>query len=349
MRIGLVTPPWLTIPPKGYGGLETVVDHLARGLDAAGHEVLLCAPGDSTCPVLRYPTIDQAIGVGSFGPRWELGAVTEAYRALVEWEPDVVHDHSQIGPAVGWDWTGLRIVTTNHATFDPTLSSYYRWLADVAGVPIVAISHDQAASAEAERVPIVDVIHHGVDVDALPLGDGDGGYVLWLGRFNPCKGPDVAIDVALEAGIPIRLAAKSPNVTEIDYFRAEIQPRLCGGGGQVEYVGEITGDEKSELLGGACCLLNPIQWPEPFGMVMIEALAHGTPVVATFWGSVPELITQGETGWLCDNIDDLTAAVQACAAGRIDRARCRKAAERRFSTEVMIDHHETLYEKLVAR
>jgi glycosyltransferase involved in cell wall biosynthesis len=230
--------------------------------------------------------------------------------------------------------TDLTVVTTNHGPFDADLAPLYGALAG--RVPILAISRHQATLAG--DVPIASVIHHGVDVDRFPVGDGRGGYALFLGRMTPDKGVHSAIDVARAAGIPLLIAAKMCEPAEHDYFNSRVRPLL---GGDIEYIGEVGGDQKLRLIGGARCLLNPIAWPEPFGMVMIEALACGTPVVGTPCGAAPELIDNGVTGFLHRDRLALVAAIGH--ADGLDRAACRAVAEARFSMARMASDHTGFY------
>jgi glycosyltransferase involved in cell wall biosynthesis len=206
---------------------------------------------------------------------------------------------------------------------------------------MVAISHHQATTAEGVRV--AGVIHHGLDLEPVPVGEGNGGYASFLGRMCPDKGPREAALVARAAGVPLRMAAKLREPAEREYFEAEVKPLLCS---DVEYVGELGWADKLELLGGSFALLNPMQWAEPFGLVMIEALATGTPVVATPVGSAPELVDDGVTGYLRTDCGQLAKAL--LEATLLDRATCRAEAGRRFSSERMVAEHVQLYESLLA-
>jgi glycosyltransferase involved in cell wall biosynthesis len=340
MRIALVAPPWVPVPPPAYGGTEAVVDSLARGLAAAGHDVHLFATGDSTCPVPTDHLYETAVGVRHATPLTELSHVVRAYDRLRALAPDVVHDHTVVGPMLALSRPELVVVTTNHGPFDSELGDIYR--AFRGGVPIIAISESQAT--EAIDIPVAAVIHHGVDVERYALGDGSGGYAVFLGRVSPDKGIDAAIRVARRAGVPLRIAAKMDEPAEHEFFRSEIQPQL---GPEVEFLGELGFDDKLALLREATCLLNPIAWGEPFGMVMVEALACGTPVVANGRGSVPEIVEDGVTGFVCGGEIELVAALHNVET--IDRTRCRKAAETRFSAERMVADHVALYERLVER
>jgi glycosyltransferase involved in cell wall biosynthesis len=334
--IGLVAPPWLPVPPRRCGGIEMVIDVLARGLMAAGHEVRLAAPAGSTCAV---PQID---GLPTSAPERmgltvvEIPYALSAYAALKG--VDVLHDHTVAGPLCLQPPKGTPVVTTNHGPFNADLNPIYAEMSRQ-GVAIVAISRHQRSTAR--NVKIAAVIHHGIDVGSVPVGDGAGGYACALGRMTPAKGIREAILVAREAGVPLRIAAKMREPLERQYFDECVRPLL---GGDVEYLGELNAEEKYRLLGCAFALLNPIQWPEPFGLVMIEALACGTPVVATGCGSAPEIIDDGETGFVRTELPALAAALHR--AGELDRNRCREKAVSSYSTERMVAEHIQLYCRL---
>jgi glycosyltransferase involved in cell wall biosynthesis len=335
IRIVMIAPPWVAVPPSAYGGTETVLDTLARGLDASGHDVLLFTTGDSTCPVPMASVLPRAIGTGVGGSATELRHVIHAYQAAADARADIVHDHTLVGPVYADRFPGLPVVTTNHGPFQSELGDYYRAIGD--RTPVIAISHHQASTANG--IPVAAVIHHGVDLKRFPPGSGDGGYAVFLGRMCPEKGVDTAIRVARRAGVPLRIAAKMSEPAEQLYFEQRVRPLL---GGDIEYVGQVGGDEKMSLLGGATCLLNPIAWPEPFGMVMVEALACGTPVVATPCGAVPEIVDDGRTGFVRRGEAGLASAL--IAVSELDRQACRRAVTERFSGERMVAEHATLYE-----
>ena len=309
-----------------------MIDCLARGLDAAGHEVVLFATGDSTCPVATewvYPN-GQDLGVGA-GPV-EMRHAIHAYGALRG--VDLVHDHTSLGPIYAHWHPAVPVVATHHGSFTPEYVDLFRVAA--ARAHIVAISRSQASYAA--DIPIDRVIHHGIDVDDLPCGPGSGGYLLFLGRMSPDKGPARAITVARQAGMPLLMAAKMREPAEREYFDAQVEPLL---GQDVEFVGEVDRVGKVELLAGAAALVNPIRWPEPFGLVMIEALACGTPVLAFAEGAAPEIVDDGITGFICS--DEIEMAARACEIGRLDRSVCRAAARARFSTGRMIREYVALY------
>jgi glycosyltransferase involved in cell wall biosynthesis len=337
MRIGLIAPPWIPVPPPAYGGTESVIDRLARGLARAGHDVLLGAAANSTCPVGRVAGTDDAaeLAPACGGPVTELRHVVTSYAAMAD--VDVVHDHTMCGPVYRHRPVGVPVVTTNHGPFDDALNPIYRALCDV---PVIAISHSQASTANGVRIAAV--IHHGIDVAAVPEGRGRGGFASFLGRMSPDKGPREAVLIARSAGVPLRIAAKLREPAEQEYFEAEVKPLL---GVDIEYVGELGEKDKLELVGDSFALLNPMQWPEPFGLVMIEALATGTPVVATPAGSAPEIVDDGITGYLREDRPALAEALVAVAD--LDRSACRAAAVARFDTDRMIREHVQLYADLI--
>jgi len=337
LRIGLIAPPWVPVPPPVYGGTELVIDQLARGLAAVGHDVTLFTTGDATCPVDRHWIHPRALGTAA-GTLAELGHVQAAYEELSD--ADVIHDHTLLGPL--WSITrdtDTPVVTTTHLQFTPELIRLYETLARQ--VAVVAISDDQRARAPS--VPVATVIHHGIDVTHIPMGSGDGGYVLFLGRMSPDKGAHRAVAVARAAGKQLVLAAKMRQPDERRYFTECVQPLL---GPDAVYVGEVDVRRKRELLAGAEALLNPIGWPEPFGLVMIEALATGTPVLAFAQGAAPEIVDDGHTGFLCADEVEMTNNLDRIA--QLDRTECRHVAVERFSTNRMTADYLALYRRLLA-
>ena len=340
MRIALIAPPWTPVPPRLYGGTEVVVDRLARGFQDAGHEVLLFTTGDSTCPVPR----DSALAVSQ---GWRIGMsvpeiihVAAAYDAVQDF--DIVHDHTTLGPFYAERFPDLRVVTTAHNPLEGELAQVYARLAP--RVPVIAIS-------EAQHRPVPDlsvaaVIHHGVDASEFPFGDGagdaDGEYFLFLGRMSPDKGAHRAMEAAWKAGARLVMCAKMRDPAEYEYFEHAVQPYLND---DLVYLGEVPHEKKLELLAGARALLFPIRWNEPFGMVMLEAMACGTPVIAFPEGAAPEVVEDGKTGFLCN--DEAEMADAMLRAGRLSRADCRAAVEGYFSTRRMVDEHLALFESLL--
>jgi glycosyltransferase involved in cell wall biosynthesis len=337
MRIGLVAGPWIPVPPVTYGGTERVVDSLARGFAAAGHEVLLAAPTDSTCPVPRVAGMRRSVPDELNTSLSELSHVARAYERLGD--VDIIHDHTLAGPLLAHRPGRIPVVTTIHCRLDAEAADIYRAIGRTAS--IIAISRDQGLHAP--DVPVTRVIHHGMDVASVPVGSGSGGYLCFVGRACPDKGLLEAVVIARRAGIPLRIAAKMRQPDEIRYFREVVKPML---GPDDEVVAEVDDASKYRLMGEAVAFLNPIQWSEPFGLVMIEALATGTPVVGTPIGSAPEIVEQGRTGFLAD-AENLADLVPAAAA--LDRAGCRRAVEERFSAGRMVADHLQLYSELIER
>ncbi|WP_457967548.1 glycosyltransferase family 4 protein [Arthrobacter sp. D1-29] len=335
MRIGLIAGPWIPVPPVTYGGIERVVDHLARGLVDAGHEVLLAVSSDSECPVPRVPGMAPSDPEEVGTTVSELSHVIKAYKGVQG--VDIIHDHTLAGPFCPFRPEGTPVVTTIHGLLTPAVAEIYR--AASANTSIIAISHDQ--TSRAPDIPVAKVIHHGMDLSSVPAGSGSGGYLCFVGRMCPDKGVMEAIDLARKAGMPLKIAAKMREAEELRYFRDVIKPLL---GSNEEFVGEIGDAEKYHLMGEAMAFLNPIQWSEPFGLVMIESLATGTPVVGTPIGSAPEIVEHGRTGYLAAT--DKLAELLPAAAG-LDRTACRASVQERFSAERMVADHLALFEQLL--
>jgi glycosyltransferase involved in cell wall biosynthesis len=339
MRIAVVAPPWAPIPPPLYGGIELVVDQLASGLAAAGHDVTLFASGDSTCPVRIKSVLPEAEGmrIGMAVP--EMRHILYSYSLMAGF--DVVHDHTILGPFYSERYPDLPVVTTIHGPFNEELTDLYGALAP--RVPIVCISNAQRRAAP--DLPVARVIHHGIDASAFSEGTGDGDddgeYLLFLGRMSPDKGAHRAVEVARKAGVRLLMAAKMREPWEHRYFEEYVEPFL---GDSAVYLGEVPHERKLELLRGASALLFPIRWNEPFGMVMLEAFASGTPVIAFPEGAAPEVIEDGRTGFLCE--DEASMADAVSRLGEIDRSACRAAVEGYFSTKRMVAEHVELYQQL---
>ncbi len=341
MRIGLIAPPWVPVPPPAYGGTEVVIDNLARGLQDLGHEVRLFTVGESECPVpidFLYP--HPMAPIGSVIP--ETAHVLAAYKSLADM--DIIHDHTFLGPLI-CGLRGLRtppVVATNHGPFSRETLPV---LQEVAGhASVVAISHSQArqATENGGAIEITGVIHHGIDLDLYKPGPGGGGYLMFIGRMSADKGVHHAIRIAKQAGRRLVLSTKMREEMEIDYFEAEVRPLLDGGD---TVPSEIPQRQRIELLRGADALLNPITWREPFGLVMAEALACGTPVLAFNNGAAGEIIDSGRTGYLCRDEAEMITAIDG--VGGIDRDQCRESAERRFSLQRMARDHERLYRRVL--
>jgi glycosyltransferase involved in cell wall biosynthesis len=350
LRIAQLAPPFESVPPFGYGGTERVVSTLTEELVRRGHDVTLFAAGDSHTSGHLVPIVDDAL--------WHLDPPCEDFnlhRATI-WSRmrdtidsfDVVHSHLDRHGLAMAHKIASPMVTTLHGRLDiPSLLPTYRAFADL---PLVSISNSQRQPLL--RANWVATVQHGVDLDTFSFNASAGGYLAFLGRISPDKGVDVAIRVARRAGLPLLIAARPPlpfdDDPEVqvdrDYFEHVVEPLLVEPG--VELIGEVGGAQKNKFLGNAAALLFPIRWPEPFGLVMPEALACGTPVIALREGSVPEVIEDGVTGFICHFEDEMVRAVERLP--ELDRALCRAEAERRYSPAAMADSYERVYADVLA-
>ncbi len=339
MRIAQLAPLAESVPPKLYGGTERVVSWLVEELVALGHEVTLFASGDSATRARLVPVWPRAVRLSRPhpDPLVPLAALLEAVARRAS-EFDVIHCHI--------DWIhlpllsrlGVPVVTTLHGRLDlPFLAS----IAEVVGdARFVSISDSQ-------RTPLphlawAGTVHHGLPASLLQASAAPGEYLAFLGRITPEKGPDVAIRLARAAGMPLRIAAKVPR-GENRFFREAIEPLVDGDG--VQFIGEVGDEGKAALLKNAAALLFPIDWPEPFGLVMIEAMACGTPVIARRRGSVPEIIEDGVTGFIVETEEEALAAIRRL--DRLDRDRIRRRFEERFTARRMAEDYLRLFDSLV--
>jgi glycosyltransferase involved in cell wall biosynthesis len=333
LRIAIEAPPWYEIPPHGYGGIEWICYWLAEGLVARGHDVTLIGAGRNHTSAGFVQSYERPPSERLGEPLPEVLHAAVCARTLEGMTVDVVHTHILAGPLLA-PGRAVPTVATAHGPMSGELGEYYRWVAPY--IDMVAISRSQRG--EATDLPWVGTVYNGVPVGQYPYREGKEGYALFLGRMSAEKGVHVAIDAARKAGVPIIVAAKCNEPAEQAYFAAEVAPRLGRG---VEWVGAVGGHEKKELLARAQCLVNPIQWREPFGIVMVEALACGTPVVATRNGSVPEVVADGVTGWIVDDAAALPDAIHR--AEQISPESCRRRAETMFDTARMVEGYERIY------
>lgn len=339
MRIAQIAPLFESVPPQRYGGTERVISYLTEELVAQGHEVTLFASADSlTGAELVAPC-------GESSRRHLCDADSPTYQRLFDSvlarakDFDVVHFHTSPAHFPVWRDLGAPSVTTEHGRLDlPQIKGLYWGQRDM---PLVSISESQR-----EPMPWAHwrrTIHHGLPPNLYRLNPRGGDYVAFLGRICPEKRPDRAIEIARRAGVPLKIAAKVGK-EDWDYYQGEIKP-LIEGSTDVEFVGEITDREKEAFLGNALALLFPIDWPEPFGLVMIESMACGTPVIAFRRGSAPEVVTEGVTGFLVDSVDEAVEKIKLIPL--IHRARCRAASAARFSAEATASSYLSVYEGLI--
>jgi glycosyltransferase involved in cell wall biosynthesis len=342
MRVGLLCPVWFPVPPEAYGGTERVVALLADGLVDAGHEVTLFASGDSQSRA-RVDAVFQTAPSEWIGHTfWEMQHAVHALRRSHDF--DVVHDHTGLlGLALG----GLLGVPFCHTVHGPLTGSPGRLYEDVLSLSrrakLISISMNQRKPKP--HLPWIANCSNALDLSVYPFRRKPGGdYLVFLGRMSPEKGAHRALAVALETGLPLKIAAKNREPLEIRYFDEFIRPHL---GGSIEYVGEVGHADKVELLTGARALISPIDWEEPFGLMMIEAMACGTPVLSTRRGAAPEIIDHGRTGVLVDNYREMEDAAVLELADSLDPAVIRKEVEERFSPERMVADYVAAYEATI--
>jgi glycosyltransferase involved in cell wall biosynthesis len=339
MRIAQISPLVESVPPKLYGGTERVVSYLTEELVRQGHEVTLFASGDSETAAELVPCAPTALRlaqVADSAPYTVLQLEKIRRRAG---DFDIAHFHSDFFHFPLVRSLGTPSVTTLHGRLD--LPFYQLLLDEFPEMPLVSISDDQRRLLPAQWIATV---LHGLPSDLYSFSSaGEGGYLAFLGRISPEKRPDRAIEIAKRAGVKLRIAAKVDKVDE-SYFDEMIRPLIEGPG--VEYIGEINDGEKQAFLGGASALLFPIDWPEPFGLVQVEAMACGTPIVAWRRGSVPEVIDEGVTGFMVEDIDEAIAAVHK--ARSLSRQAVRERFEQRFTIERVAHDYLRVYQSLAA-
>ncbi len=340
MRIAQVAPLYESVPPRLYGGTERVVSYLTEELVRQGHEVTLFASADSVTSARLEPVCDRALRLNGGRLVDPLAHHVRLVEKVAQQAGafDVVHFHIDYLPFSQIRVQKIPSVTTLHGRLDiPDLYPVFREFSEI---PLVSIS-------DAQRAPMrwanwVATVHHGIPEHLQGLGSGSGGYLAFLGRISPEKGVDRAIEIAKLADLPLRLAAKIDNADKI-YYERHIRPMIEDS--HVDFVGEICESDKDEFLGNARALLFPITWPEPFGLVMIEAMACGTPVIAFPGGSVTEIIEDWVTGFIVDSVEE--AAEAARNVHLLDRSACRAVFERRFSARRMCRDYVRVYERLI--
>jgi glycosyltransferase involved in cell wall biosynthesis len=342
MKIAQVAPLYEAVPPKLYGGTERIVSCLTEALVDLGHAVTLFTSGDAKSRADVVSVRDQAIRLDRAPLKSDVAAhltmMSEVRKRMNAF--DLIHFHTDLIHLPFFESIAGRTVTTLHGRLDikDLAEAYRRW----SQYPLVSISDSQ-------RRPLPDVrwaqtVHHGVDGRLFaPPQNARGDYLAFLGRISPEKRVDRAVEIAKAAGMPLRIAAKIETLDE--HYYEKVKPMLDDPG--VEFVGEIGDDQKSDFLGNAAALLFPIDWPEPFGLVMIEAMACGTPVIAWNNGSVPEVIDDGITGFIIASIEEAVDGV--ARAAHLPRDKIRDVFEERFSATTMAQNYVRLYETLLAR
>jgi glycosyltransferase involved in cell wall biosynthesis len=339
LRIAVVAPPWFQLPPPGYGGIEWICYWLVEGLVARGHDVTLIGAGEKGVSANFISTYDEPPSARLGEQLLELIHIARAAEILRSGNFDVVHDHTLSGPLLSLAEYGPTVLTA-HGPIHPDIAEYYRILFDY--VSLVSISVSQREGTP--DLPWIGTVLNAIPVEEYTLKKTKEDFVLFLGRMNADKGAHLAIDAARESGHSIVIAAKCNEAPERAYFDTEVKPRM---GPDVQWIGEADTATKKDLLARAKCLVFPIQWEEPFGIVMCEAMASGTPVVALRRGSVPEVVTEGETGFICDHPDELADGIRR--AEEIDPSVCRAQALARFDLPRMVSGYEQVYQDVIHR
>jgi glycosyltransferase involved in cell wall biosynthesis len=340
LRVAMVAPPWFDVPPQGYGGIEQMLADLIGGLVARGHKVTLVGAGRDGTAANFEQTYAKPPSERLGEPVPEVLHAAAAARILDDLDVghnlDIVHDHTLAGPLTATGRT-TPTVATMHGPVDGEYALYFRQLGS--SVALVALSEAQRRMAP--DLNWVATVPNGIDVATYPYREDKEDWTLFVGRFSPEKGAHLAIDAARGAGRRILLAGKLSEPVEEEYFEREIRPRL---GDDAKFIGETDAEGKRELYAKAACLLFPVQWEEPFGLVMVEAMACGTPVVALAEGSVPEVVVDGRTGFVRDSPDELSAAVARIS--EIRAADCRAHVAEHFDVDVMVTGYERVYRQL---
>lgn len=339
MRIAQIAPLAEAVPPRLYGGTERVISWLTEALVADGHDVTLYASGDSVTSARLVACADQALRLQDVNNHlsYTVAMMDRVMRDADQF--DVLHFHTDFVHFPPFRPLADHILTTLHGRLDiPDFWPAFRAFPDM---KLTSISDSQ-------RLPIADAnfiatVYHGLPPSLIPFNPAGGDYLAFLGRFSPEKRPDRAIEIARRTGMKLKMAAKV-DVADRDYFTNQIEPLLDDP--MIEYVGEIGDADKAEFLGNARALLFPIDWCEPFGLVMIEAMAAGTPTIAWRNGSTPEVMDEGRSGWLVDSIDQAVAAVERCAT--LPRATVRACFEERFTDQRMARDYVRLYQAMMA-
>jgi len=337
LRVAVLAPPWFAVPPTGYGGIEWVVSLLADGLADAGHDVTLFASGDSKTRAKLHAVFETAPSELIGRTFWELQHVISCYERYDQF--DVINDHSGPPSATIGGAVPTPVVHTVHGPLTGEPGALYESIAKVSPkVGLISISLNQRKPKPG--LNWVANCPNALDLSVYPCSPHRGEYLLFVGRMSPDKGAHRAVAVAMQAGLPLKIAGKCREPKEIEYFNEFVEPHLGPAHG-IEFLGEVNHGTKVELLQDARATLFPIEWEEPFGLVMIESMACGTPVIATRHGAVPEVIEHGRSGIIVDNYREMAGAIEE--ADKLDPLVCRRSAEERFAPERMVANYLAAY------
>ncbi len=340
MRIGLLAPPMIPIPPPAYAGTERIVAVLADQLDRRGHDVTLLASGDSRSPGELIPIVEESLWKQNQdgGTQWFQLAAAVAWREQDRF--DIIHSHLEGAGFLLARYGHVPILSTMHGRLD--VDGMPELLAEFTDVPLVAISESQRRwCLDANWVATV---HHGLPLESMPFSEVPGDYLLLVGRITPEKGVAEAIELSRRSELPLRIAAKTTHPQEEEYFRDAVEPAL--GDERIKFLGEVGPDERDPLFAGALATLMLGAWPEPFGLVAIESLGTGTPVIGRRAGALTEIVEHGVDGFLVDDVAEAALAVEMVRD--LDRHAIRARALERFSATRMVDEYEALYRQLIA-
>jgi glycosyltransferase involved in cell wall biosynthesis len=345
MKIALLAPPYLPVPPKGYGGTERIVHYLAEELVKKGYEVTLFASGDSKTSAKLFSTFPKSLGNSGEiknKPLYPLLSYVDCFSRASDF--DIIHNHAQYYAMFLADLVKTPVVHTIHGSFAKgevpedkrmTLERFRHHF-------FVSISYNQRESLP--DLNWVENVYNGLDISEYHFSPQKGDYLLWVGRITAKKGPVEAIKVAKKLKMKLKIAAVVDPVDR-DFFTNEVLPLIDGK--FIEFIGEIPEKEKRDIYSHAYCTLYPIRWHEPFGLVMVESMVCGTPVVAFEMGSVPEVVIDGKTGYIVSNIEEMVNAVKKI--DKIDRKLCRKHVEEKFTLEKMVQGYEGVYKKILSK
>lgn len=354
MKIAVLSTPWITIPPIGYGGIELVINNLVEGLVKKGHQVMLFATGDSKTSARLEYFYNKALGNDlslKINPYIILNHLHKFFSLVKKEKFDIIHNHTQYIGMFFCDLQNTPFVHTLHGAYYKNLQAPSGFIDSKRKVlwqfrhhPFISISNNQRLGMP--ELNYIATIYNGIKANEFKLGKGDGGYLAWLGRITSNKGVDIAINIAKKINLPLKIAAFLDKGADNEYFEKEIKPLIEKNKDIVEVVGEIKNPaQKTEFLGKALATLFPIRWHEPFGLVMVESMASGTPVIAFDKGSVREVVENNKTGFIVNTEEEMISAIKMIK--KIDRSYCHQYAITKFSTEKMVDDYEKAYYKVI--